>query len=126
MSRPKDYPALSPYLICPGADRVIRFAEQVLGARLLRRFAAPDGSVAHAEIRVEDSVVMIGESGAQWPSVPTHLHVYVDDVDAVYARAMNAGGKSVQEPMVKEDSDRRCGVLDPSGNTWWFATTPAE
>jgi uncharacterized glyoxalase superfamily protein PhnB len=82
----------------------------------------PDGSVMHAEIRIGDSVVMLGEAGGQWPAIPTFLHVYVDDVDAVYRRALDAGGVSVQAPAQKGDQDKRGGVQDPGGNTWWIAT----
>lgn len=121
--RPAGYPTVSPYLICPGAERVLAFAETVLGAKVLRRFAAPDGGIMHAELRIDDSVVMIGSSGDQWPAVPTHLHVYVDDVDATYQRALDAGAESVRAPAQREgDEDRRGGVKDPAGNTWWFAT----
>ena len=125
MRQPEGYPALSPYLICPKADEVIAFAEAVLGAKLIRRFSAPDGGVMHAEVRLEDSVFMIGDAGEQWTAVPTNLHVYVDDVDRSYAAALAAGGTSVQEPMAKGAGDRRCGVRDVRGNTWWLAT-PAK
>jgi PhnB protein len=56
------------------------------------------------------------------PAVPIGLHVYVPDVDATYQRALTAGGVSVQEPTHKDDPDRRGGVQDPAGNTWWIAT----
>ena len=122
-NRPAGYPAVSAYLICRGAARVIAFAEQVLAARVLRRFDLPDGSIMHAELRIADSVVMIGDAGEQWPAVPTHLHVYVDDVDATYQRALRAGATAVRSPEQRPgDADRRGGVLDPGGNTWWFAT----
>ncbi|AKF11415.1 Glyoxalase family protein [Sandaracinus amylolyticus] len=121
--RPNSYPRVSAYLICPGAPRVIEFAKNVLDAQVERRYDAPDGSVMHAELRIDDSIVMIGDSGEQWPAVPTHLHVYVDDVDATYQRALAAGATSVRAPEQREgDPDRRGGVLDVAGNTWWFAT----
>lgn len=89
----------------------------------LRRYDMPDGSVMHAEVRIGDSVVMIGDAGGEWPAIPSSLHVYVADVDAAYRRALAAGGVSVQEPTRKEgEPDRRGGVEDPGGNTWWIAT----
>jgi PhnB protein len=124
--RPAGYPAVSAYLICPGAARVISFAQQALDATVLRRFDSPDGSVMHAELRIADSVVMIGDAGSQWPAVPTNLHVYVDDVDATYQLALAAGAIAVRTPEQREgDADRRGGVTDPGGNTWWFATPQA-
>lgn len=77
----------------------------------------------HAEVRIGDTVVMIGTAGTNWPSVPAHVHVYVADVDKCYARALEAGGVAVQAPERKgEDPNRRGAVKDPAGNTWWIAT----
>lgn len=122
-SRPNGYPAVSPYLVVHGARAVIDFAVKAFGAVQLRRFDMPDGSIMHAEFRIEDSVVMIGESGGQWPAIPSFLHLYVDDVDQTYRRALDAGGVSVQAPMQKAgDPDKRGGVQDPGGNTWWIST----
>ena len=121
--KPDGYPAVSPYLIAAGAQRVIDFLKQTFGATELRRYAMPDGSIMHVEVRIGDSVVMLGDAGDNWPAVPSHLHVYVEDVDATYRRALAAGGVAVQAPERKgEDPDRRGGVKDPAGNTWWIAT----
>ena len=124
--KPEGYSTVSPYLIAAGAQKVIDFARQVFGARELRRFEMPDGSVAHAEVQIGDTVIMVGDAGGDWPAVPTHLHVYVEDVDAVYHRALAAGGVAVQAPERKgDDPDRRGGVKDPAGNTWWIGTQVA-
>ncbi len=94
----------------------------MLGATELRRFAAPDGKVMHAEVRIGDTVVMLGDSGEGWPPQSAHVHVYVSDVDAIYKRAIAAGATSVQEPVKKGDEDKRGGVKDAAGTTWWIAT----
>lgn len=121
--KPEGYPTVSAYLITSGAQAVIDFLEATVDAEPLRRFEMPDGSIMHAEVRIEDSVVMIGEAGENWPPVPCHLHVYVPDVDVTFARALVTGATKVQAPEQKEgDPDRRGGVKDPGGNTWWFAT----
>ncbi len=121
--KPDQYPSVSPYLIADGAQQVIDFLVRAFGARELRRFDMPDGSIMHAEVRIDDSVVMLGDGGGSWPPVPAHLHVYVSDVDAAYRRALEAGGRAVQEPVRKEgEQDRRAGVKDPAGNTWWIST----
>lgn len=122
--KPRGYSTVSPYLVVSGASRVIDFTKHAFGATELRRYQMPDGSIMHAEVRIGDTVVMLGEAGGQWQPVPAFLHVYVEDVDAVYQRALAAGGESVQEPQQKggDDPDRRAGVKDPGGNTWWIAT----
>jgi len=121
--KPDGYSTVSPYLVAAGAQGVIDFLKQTFGASELRRYENPDGSIMHAEVRIGDTVVMIGESGPEFPAVPSNLHVYVDDVDATYRGALAAGGVPVQEPVRREgDPDRRGGVKDPAGNTWWIAT----
>lgn len=121
--KPEGYSTVSPYLIVEGADRVIDFLRRAFGASELRRFDLPDGSVMHAEVRIGDTVVMLGDAGEGWPPVPAHVHVYVDEVDTVFARAIEAGGVAVQAPKHREgDPDRRGGVKDPGGTTWWIAT----
>ena len=125
--KPEGYSTVSPYLIAAGAQAVIDFLKKAFDARELRRYDMPDGSIMHAEVRIGDTVVMIGDAGEHWPAVPAHLHVYVDSVDETYRRALDAGGVSVQPPQQKgQDPDRRGGVKDPAGNTWWIATQVAS
>ena len=77
----------------------------------------------HAEVQIDDTVVMITDGGSDNPAFPVWLHVYVPDVDAAYQGALDAGGVPVDEPKQREgDPDRRAGVKDPAGNTWWIAT----
>jgi uncharacterized glyoxalase superfamily protein PhnB len=121
--KPEGYSTVSPYLVVEGAQRVIDFLQRAFDATALRRYERPDGSVMHAEVRIGDTVVMIAEANAQWPAFPSTLHVYVDDVDAVYRRALAVGGVSLQEPSRQQgDPDRRGGVRDPAGNRWFMAT----
>src|SRR5437660_1082768 len=97
-----------PNLIAAGAQAVIDFLKKAFGARERRRYDMPDGSIMHAEVRIGDTVVMIGDAGEDWPAVPAHLHVYVDSVDETYRRGLDAGGVSVQPPQQKgQDPDRR-------------------
>ena len=115
--KPDGYASVSPYLVVAGAGRVIEFLKEAFGATELRRFDMPDGTIMH------DSVIMLGDGGGEWPAFPSWIHVYVADVDATFGRALEAGGVSVQVPVRKEgDSDKRGGVKDPGGNTWWIAT----
>lgn len=122
--RPPDgYPAVSPYLIVPGVARLIEFLQSVFDAREQHRFDRPDGTVMHAEVRIAGQPVLMGEPTPEWPPMPGSLYVYVEDCDAVYRRALEAGGESVMEPATMPHAgDRYGGVRDPSGNVWWIAT----
>lgn len=120
--KPDGYNSVSPYLIVDGASATIDFLHNVFGAVELRRFPDPKGKIMHAEIRIDDTVVMIADGADGWPPVPSHVHVYVSDVDAMYTRALEAGATSVQEPVKKADADKRGGVKDAGGTTWWIAT----
>ena len=124
--KPEGYTSVAPYLIVDGADRTIEFLTRVFGAVELRRFPAPDGGIMHAEVRIDDTVLMLGDSGPGYPAVPSHVHVYVPDVDATYAKALAAGATSVRPPEQKGDDDRRGGVRDAGGTTWWIGTTVGQ
>ncbi len=121
--KPNGYTSLAPYLMVSGAHRVLDFLAAAFGAVALRRFEAPDGSILHAEVRIDDTVIMLSEGGGPYPPFPAWVHLYLPDVDAAYHRALAAGGRSVQPPEQKPgDPDRRGGVADPAGNTWWIST----
>jgi uncharacterized glyoxalase superfamily protein PhnB len=76
----------------------------------------------HAEVRIDDTVLMVADGTEGWPAVPSHVHIYLPDVDTAYRRALDAGATSVQEPVRKQDEDKRGGVKDAGGTTWWIAT----
>ncbi|MFC3798905.1 VOC family protein [Cohnella sp. GCM10012308] len=121
--KPKGYSSVSPYLVVPDAQPVLDFLQEAFGANELRRYHRPDGSIMHVEVQIEDTVVMLGEATDTWEATVSHLHVYVENVRDAYRKAVHAGGVSVMEPVRKEgDPDRRAGVKDPAGNTWWIAT----
>lgn len=88
---------VSPYLIVAGAGGTIDFLARAFGAVELRRFPAEGGRVAHAEVRIGDSLLMLADATPEWPAVAAHVHVYVPDVDATYRRALEAGAIAVQE-----------------------------
>lgn len=120
--KPEGYSTVSPYLIVNGASGTIDFLARVFGAVELRRFPSDDGKVMHSEVRIGDTVLMIADGAEGWPPVPAHVHVYVADVDDTYRRALEAGAEAVQEPVQKGDEDKRGGVKDAGGTTWWIAT----
>jgi PhnB protein len=120
--KPENYNSVSPYLIVDGASQTIDFLVDVFDAEEIRRFPDGAGKLMHAEVRIDDTVIMLADATADWTPVPAHVHVYVADVDAIYQRALAAGATSVQEPVKRDDDDKRGGVLDPGGTTWWIAT----
>jgi PhnB protein len=120
--KPEGYTSLAPYLVVDGVARTIDFLVRAFDGVPLRRIGAPDGKIMHAEVRIDDTVVMLSDGAPGWPPFPSHVHVYVPDVDASYRRALEAGGTSVQPPTKKEDADKRAGVKDAGGTTWWIAT----
>ena len=121
--KPENYPSMSPYLICSQGDALIAFIEKAFGGVLLRRFDRPDGSLMHAEVRIDDSVLMIGGGATSVQSGASHIHLYVPDVLTIFDRAVAAGASVEQEPKRKgDDDDLRGGVQDPSGTTWWIAS----
>ncbi|MGQ0568371.1 MAG: VOC family protein [Armatimonadota bacterium] len=107
--KPEGCSSVSAYVMANGAHRVIDFLKKAFDAEELRRYDNPDGSIMHAEVRIDDTVVMIADGGGEFPPFPISVHVYVPDVDATYRRALAAGGTSVQEPKRKDDPDRRGG-----------------
>ena len=83
----------------------------------------PNGKLMHAEVRIDDTVIMLADPAPpDWPPISCYVHIYVRDVDATYRKAMEAGAVSVQEPVKKQDEDKRGGVKDAGGATWWIAT----
>lgn len=119
---PEGYSTVTPYLIVEGADALLDFLERAFGAERRFRMDSEDGTVAHAEVTLGDSVVMLAEAGGEWPAMPGNIHLYVEDCDATYARALDAGATSLQEPTDQFYGDRSGGVRDPAGNVWWITT----
>lgn len=120
--KPDRHSAVSPYLVVADPAATLDFAIRVLGGTELLRHTRPDGSIAHAEVQIDDSVVMVGGAMPGWPAQPSNVHVYVPDVDTVYAAALDYGAESVQAPAQKDDPDRRGGIRDQGGTIWWIAT----
>jgi PhnB protein len=122
MYKPQNYNSVSPYLIVNGAEATIQFLVNAFDAEELRRFPDDSGKLMHAEVRIDDTVLMLADAVEDWPAMPSHVHIYVPDVDAAYQRALDAGATSVQEPAQRsDDDDKRGGVKDAGGITWWIA-----
>ena len=119
--KPAGYNSVSPYLVVNGAAATIDFLVKVFDAEVLTRQPA-EGKVVHAEVRLDDTVIMIADPPPGMPPTGGNLHVYVPDVDATYEKAIAAGAEPIQEPMKKDDPDRRGGFRDAGGTAWWVGT----
>jgi len=127
---PDGYHSVTPYLIIRGAATALEFYKQAFGARERGRMTAPDGRVAHAEIQIGDSVIMLAdefpEMNARSPQSlggsPVLIHLYVEHVDEVVAQAVAAGAQVERAVQNQFWGDRAGGVIDPFGHRWYIAT----
>ena len=118
--KPEGYSSVSPYLIVRDAEATLRFLEQVFGATRLRVHHRPGGNgIEHAEARVDDTVIMMGEAP---DAGDAHVHIYVPDADVAFAAAEAAGGSVVQPLQRSGDGDYRGGIADGNGAVWWIST----
>lgn len=119
---PDGYHTLTPYLIVPDGEAMLRFLQEAFGAKILFRHNRPDGALMHAELELGDSKLMVGQGNKQFAPRAQATYVYVPDVDAVYKRAIAAGARSLTEVADQFYGDRSGGFEDPAGNCWWVAT----
>ncbi|MGH7233017.1 MAG: VOC family protein [Nitrospiraceae bacterium] len=119
---PDGYHTVTPVLTVQGAAKLIEFLKQAFDAKEIYRLAGPDSSVMHAEVKIGDSMVMLGEATDEWKPMPAKIALYMKDTDAWYKRALRAGATSVREPSDQFYGDRSAGVKDFAGNQWWIHT----
>ena len=127
---PEGYHTATPYLIIEGAAEAIEFYKQAFGATELFRFPAPDGKIGHAEIKIGDSPIMVADAypdmGYNGPKSlggsPVSLMIYVEDVDTVFNRAVDAGATVKEAVTDKFYGDRIGTLIDPFGHVWHVAT----
>jgi PhnB protein len=130
MKIPQGMHSVTPHLVCAGAAKAIEFYKQAFGAEESARLPGPDGRIMHADVKIGDSHVMLVDEMPEWGALgpkslkgsPVTIHLYVDDVDAVVARAVKAGAK-VTMPVADQFWGDRYGKLeDPFGHHWSIAT----
>jgi uncharacterized glyoxalase superfamily protein PhnB len=119
---PEGFHTITPHLIVQGAPKLLDFLKQAFDAKEKYSLTGPDGAIMHAEVRIGDSMVMIGEAMGEWKAMPASIALYTDNADALYKRALEAGATSIREPADQFYGDRSGGVKDPAGNHWWIAT----
>ena len=121
--KPDGHQSVIPYIMVKSVDKLLDFLVEVFEAKVTERMARPDGSVMHASVTIDDSVVMMGEPHEpQFGVMPASLYIYVRDTDATYKRGLAAGAVSVMEPADQFYGDRNAGVKDSLGNVFWIGT----
>lgn len=127
---PEGHNSVSPYLIVDGAERALEFYKKAFGATEVMRHKGPEGKIGHAEVRIGDTIVMLADehpafdahAPKQFGGSPVSLHVYVENVDAVWKQAMDAGAK-IKRPLDNQFYGDRLGTLvDPFGHTWHLSS----
>lgn len=120
---PAGFQTVTPYLTVADARAEIEFLKQAFGATTTETLHQDsDGSIRHAELKIGNSMIMLGQARDQWKPRPAGFYLYVSDCDGTYKRAMQAGAKSIMEPADQFYGDRNAGVEDAAGNHWWIAT----
>lgn len=127
---PDGFYTITPHLVCRNAKQAIEFYGKAFGAEHVRTHLTPDGSVMHAELKIGNSIVMLGEEWPDWNVLSPQalgnssvfLHIYTDDVDALFKRAVDAGCTASMPVMDQFWGDRYGQVVDPFGHRWSIAT----
>lgn len=121
--KPTDYNSLSPYLIVDNAQKLVDLLKVIFSATELRRFDHDNGTIAHIELKLDDTIIMISNSTDSYPANKTMLHIYVPDVVKTFNLAMDKGCEIIEQPINKAgDPDTRGSFYDCSGNYWSVST----
>jgi PhnB protein len=121
--KPTGYNSVSAYFIINGAQKFIDLMKAIFEAKELRRYERTDGSIMHAELQIDDSVIMLGAASAEFQPTTCWMHVYVPDAKAIYEKALSLGCEGIEPPKNKEgDPDTRATFKDFAGNMWSVGT----
>jgi len=119
---PAEYGSITPYLVISKCAEAIDFYKRAFDAQETMRMPMPDGSIAHAELKIGDSIVMLGSGGPEWAGTSSLTCLYVEDCDAVFTRAVDAGATVIEPLADKFYGDRAGSVKDPFGQRWSIMT----
>ena len=120
--KPEGYHTITPTLIVNGAARLHEFLKKVFDAKVLMSYPGPNNTIVHSEVQIGDSRLMIADASPMFSAQSSSFYLYVPDCDAVYRRALAAGGKSEREPASQFYGDRNASVVDEFGNRWSMGT----
>jgi len=121
--KPRNYNSLSPYLIVENAQKLVDLLTTIFDAKTLRRFDHENGKIAHIELRLDDTILMISDSTESYEANKTMLHIYVPDVFLTFDKAIDNGCEIIEKPINKQgDPDTRGAFYDFAGNYWAVST----
>jgi uncharacterized glyoxalase superfamily protein PhnB len=121
--KPAGYNSVSPYLVVKGAQKMIDILKEIFNGKELRRYDMPDGTIMHAEVQIDDSVIMIADSSDKYPPNQHLIHIYVSNVDEIFKKALSMGCQAEEQPKERDgDPDRRGSFKDFAGNSWAIGT----
>lgn len=125
--KPSNYNSLSPYLMVDNAQKLVDLLTIIFDAKTLRRFDHENGEIAHIELLLDDTVIMLSDSTENYSANTTMLHIYVPDVFKTFKLALENGCEVIEEPINKEgDPDTRGAFMDFAGNYWAVSTQKIE
>ncbi|MEM9097886.1 MAG: VOC family protein, partial [Pseudomonadota bacterium] len=105
--------------------RLIDFLVAAFGAKLVKESRYQDNSIQHARLVIGNSLIMLNQSTAEFAANVSQMHLYVEDADQAYQRALDLGASALMAPNDRPFGSRMAGVTDPCGNIWWLATRPS-
>ncbi len=120
--RPRGAMAITPYLTIINAAATIEFLKKAFNAIELSVINLADGKIRHAELMIDDSMIMLSDATEKYPAMPGMYYLYVADVDVAYQHALTAGAISLIPPTDQMYGDRTAGLQDPGNNQWWLAS----
>jgi len=119
--RPQGFSTLTPFIMAKEVDKIIDFAKQAFGGEVTSILHNSKGEVWHCQMKIGDSMIMFADTMGEHDGTTSCQYLYVDNPDAVYKKAVAAGGKEFAKPEDQFYGDRAGGVIDPAGNYWWVA-----
>ncbi len=126
MKLPPGFASVTPYFFVQDASSFVRFLVEGLGGTEVLRSLRPDGAIANAQVRLGFHTVMVSEASEAYPAMPASTYLYVDDADAVMARALRMGARLEMPVMDMPYGDRQGGLRDAHENLWWISQRIAE
>jgi len=119
---PHNVQTITPYFTVRDAVGLLEFIVSAFDAQIVRDNRYSDNTIQHARVRIGDSIIMMNEGSEEYPANISQVHLYVDDVNRVFSRALEAGATTLMEPDIRPHGDMMAGIRDPNGNVWWIAT----
>ncbi|MCR9117776.1 MAG: VOC family protein [bacterium] len=123
---PEGFHTINPYMHAADAASLLKFLQDVFDAQVIMNMPGDEGEVRHAEVRIGDSALELSDACDDWPAMQASIHIYVPDVDAVFAKAEEAGCESLSDVADQFYGERSATVRDPWGNLWHIATNTED